>query len=147
MKKIFVTLGLLSFITSCSDDSEKVTEQNKELFFGMWRLHKVYDKNGMVLNENRYEKKKTLEVKADGIYEFPFVIGDRGSKELNKKTPTNIELRDDRMVMHSNGKVVKYGWVHFPNENTFELTDIVDEVNEGVLSGKGNKEIWIRIKK
>lgn len=147
MKKIFVTLGLLIFIVSCSDDSGMVTEQNKELIFGIWRLHKVYDKNGMVLKENRCEKKKILEVKADGIYEFPFVIEDRGAKELHKKIPANLELRGDRMVMHSNGKVVKQGWVYFPNENTFELTGVIDEVNEGLLSGRGNKEIWLRVVK
>ncbi|HAO15908.1 MAG TPA: hypothetical protein DDE71_10180 [Tenacibaculum sp.] len=63
MKKIFVTLGLLIFIVSCSDDSGIVTEQNKELIFGIWRLHKVYDKNGMILKENRCEKKKKFRSK------------------------------------------------------------------------------------
>ncbi|HAO15907.1 MAG TPA: hypothetical protein DDE71_10175 [Tenacibaculum sp.] len=75
------------------------------------------------------------------------MIEDRGAKELHKKIPANLELRGDRMVMHSNGKVVKQGWVYFPNENTFELTGVIDEVNEGLLSGRGNKEIWLRVVK
>ena len=143
MKKLIALVGLIALTLSCSSESEKSTNKNKELIYGSWKLSERFDENGKSLDIDECSKKGTLIIKPTGTYDYiEFEIINGECKENGTKT-TRFDLTDDRMIIYD-GDYQKQAWINFPDENTFEFTEIVDEVNEVSGEFPGIKDVWKR---
>ena len=69
MKKLIALVGLIALTLSCSSESEKSTNKNKELIYGSWKLSERFDENWKSLDIDECSKKGTLIIKPTGTYD------------------------------------------------------------------------------
>ncbi|SED12133.1 Lipocalin-like domain-containing protein [Tenacibaculum sp. MAR_2009_124] len=145
MKKLLATMIMTAFFVSCSNSDEaKETNNNNELLFGTWKMQdRFYEGNSYNIDD--CDRKSTLIIKTNGTYDtnnFRTINGE--CKADGGVSNVNFEVKNGRMIISFQDGEVKQAWINFPNENTFEFTEVVDEKDGIAGEFEGVKDVWVR---